>query len=146
MTIEKAIKALKEGKKIRKRDLDVGEGYYRIDNGKIVDEDDSPVSLIIFSDYLFDNNWEIFKEPVLDKQEKIYLENFLRPYTKRFDKILIRKNSDGNNHYYLCIAFKNDKTPCNFTDLPFFDMDEHMYDGMKVHKNYTPEELGLFKE
>lgn len=149
MRFEEAIKALKEGKKIRRKGW-YPTHYYQITAGGIlVDEDDLPVQLTIFSDCIFDDNWEIVKEPILDKQEKKYLENFLRPYIKRFDKITITKARFYSGDFAIRIgffAFKDDDDITDSLSLPFFSKNEHMYDGMKLDKCYTLEELGLFEE
>lgn len=147
MTIEEAIKALKEGKKIRRKTWEVIK-YIQLDkDGIIRDDGDCEATFILKSDSIVGDVWEIFEEPILDKQEKKYLENFLRPFTKRYDKILIAKASN-EAFYWLDIdfyTFKNGIASTNTIELPTFGKGEHMYEGMKEFNYYTLEELGLFK-
>lgn len=148
MTLEEAIKALKEGKKIKRKKWDVIK-YVQLDkDGKLRDDRGCETTFILRSNSIVGDNWEIVEEPILDKQEKKYLENFLRPYTKRYDKIKITKNNIGSGRFFIGInffAFKNGE-PADYINLPYFDKCEHMYEGMDEGKHYTPEELGLFKK
>ena len=147
MNLEEAIKALKEGKKIRRNAWGLNV-YIQIDMSekKFIQGTScrsTPIISLSVTDIL-DNDWEIVEEPVLDKQEKKYLENFLRPYTKKYEKITIKKTS----LYTIRIdffAFKEGGLN-DFLTLPSFSKDEHMYDGMEVDKSYTLDELGLFNE
>ena len=151
MNLEEAIKALKEGKKIRRNAWGLNV-YIQIDMSekKFIQGTScrsTPIISLSVTEILADD-WEIIKEPVLDKQEKKYLENFLRPYTKKYEKITIKKVSLYGWDFTIRIdffAFK-DGGLNDFLTLPLFNKDEHMYEGMEVDKLYTLEELGLFED
>lgn len=152
MNLEEAIKALKEGKKIRRKTLEKGD-YYQLDmsdkTGFIRGTPSYFTPLISFrADGILGDDWEIVEEPVLNKQGKEYLENFLRPYTKRFGKITITKAHFCGRDFSICIRFYDYKDDGDITgslSLPYFSKNEHKYDGMEVDKSYTLDELGLFK-
>lgn len=159
MRFEDALKLMREGRKVW---INKGRGkpehYFYIET-----EDGSGKQVLMCRDLLTGTSsilnqlnqgaimcqtWEEYKKPILDEVEKTYLENFLRPYTKRFDKIKITKiNMDGGRFYIRIsfFAFKNGELT-DYICLPFFDKDEHMYDGMEPNRLYTLDELGLFKE
>ena len=87
--------------------------------------------------------WEIYEEPkpILDAEEKAYLEAVLRPFKDRV--VCIHKSSAGD-YEYLRINIKSDVYTCvdTFT-LPFFKANT-MYKNMKILQEYTLKELGLF--
>mgnify|MGYP003293298569 CR=1 FL=1 len=73
------------------------------------------------------------------KEEKEYLEHFLRPFRNKVKQIY--KNTDiGKTKEWLCFYIGN-----IWYGLPMFDKST-MYKGMELKKEYTLEELGLFKE
>ena len=110
----------------------------KYDNGKEYDNDYSP-----FIADLYANDWEIYEEPkpILDAEEKAYLEAVLRPFKDRV--VCIHKSSAGD-YEYLRINIKSDVYTCvdTFT-LPFFKANT-MYKNMKILQEYTLKELGLF--
>lgn len=151
MTFEDALKLMKKGKKIRRNAWGLNV-YIQIDMSekKFIQGTfyrSTPNISLSVTDIL-DDDWEIVKEPVLDKQEKKYLENLLRPYTKKYEKITIKKGSLYGGNFTIRIklfAFKDGGLNDSLT-LPLFNKDEHMYEGMEVDKAYTLKELGLFNE
>lgn len=77
------------------------------------------------------------EKPILDKVEKRYLENLLRPFkdmVKYVEKIRCQKE-----YLYICL----DKADDCIT-LPYFKKNT-MYKGMELGKKYTLKELGLFE-
>ena len=84
----------------------------------------------------------IYEAPkqILDKEEKEWLENFLRPFRKRV--IFIKKTYDFNYGRNIIIELKDERYPIS---LPYFEKDEY-YKGMELDKEYTLKELGLFED
>ena len=76
---------------------------------------------------------------VLDKEEKEYLEHFLRPFRNRVK--WIAKYESYKSDEYIAIQVKDER----YLELPDFKK-ETMYKGMELNKEYTLDELGLFKE
>ena len=87
------------------------------------------------------------KQEILDKQEKEYLSNVIKPFKKRVLRVIKHKSVSFSNKAfeYLSLIIK-DETDC---DLPTFE-EGTMYKGMKLNKEYTLEELrfigGIFME
>lgn len=79
------------------------------------------------------------EKPILDKVEKRYLENLLRPFRSRV--VYIEKRNGSNQRQYLFIYLNN----CEFFDLPYFKKNT-MYVGMEPEKEYTLKEMGLFEK
>ena len=84
-------------------------------------------------------------EPILDAAEKRYLENVVRPFKNEVTRIC-KVYGWCENYAHIRIMTKHPliKNMRAFNDLPFFNV-EKMYLGMKPNKEYTLEELGLFK-
>ena len=146
MVLMEAMKALSEGKKIRRNSWDEQE-YIRLNNdGKLIDELGDQVEIFFDSDDMKEDNWKLANKPILNYSEKDYLENLIRPFRKRFERTLISKEA-FNDNFVLTIYFRhNDKEnpEYSFITLPSFTKQDRLYTGMKEEKLYTREELGLF--
>lgn len=86
------------------------------------------------------------QQPILDKEEKEWLENMLRPLRKKGVKITIKKSGNDYLDGYLAewealVVIINPGSSLHFP--PF--KKGTMYKGMEPNKRYTLEELGLFK-
>lgn len=82
----------------------------------------------------------IYEAPqrILDKEEKEYLENFLRPF-KNWDVRFLKAQSLNDGEYLLIqIGI------VSIIKLPPFKKGT-MYKGMELDKEYTLKELGLFE-
>ena len=128
MTIVEAVKALTEGKKIRRNDWEKGYYITLIDN-QVVPQSGWSSGLCI-DDFSADC-WEEYKEPVLDEKEKEYLSAVIDMYL-------------GCNKYCENIFGKisNKDDVFDTFSLPYFPKG-NMYKGMETGKEYTLEELGL---
>ena len=152
MTFEELREALKEGKAVTCNNRT----YVEIEDGQVAERYQKNDDILLRSTFLClglsasgilnnETGFEIYnKKHILDDIEKEYLESFLRPFTKEYEKILIQKSSSKNGRYYLTIKFYVSKSEDDI-DLPTFSRDKHMYEGMKLYECYTLEELGLFK-
>lgn len=76
-----------------------------------------------------------YKE-ILDKEEKEYLRNVIKPFRNKVSYIA-RYDTFDSDKQYICIKLSDD-----IINLPYFKKDT-MYKGMKEDKKYTLEELGL---
>lgn len=87
------------------------------------------------------------KKPILDKVEKEYLENVIRPFRDTVECI-----TKTIRYSYDCSLRKEEKSECigmSIKDkydvyLPPFKLGS-MYKGMEINKLYTLKELGLFE-
>lgn len=143
MTIEEALKALTEGKKVRKKTWDTG-WYVKLLGERIVNKNGG-CDFISIAD-LSEDNWEEYKEPVLDEAEKKYLSAVIKPFRNRVRTIYkeVLGGDDDNRRYcvHICLYYEGDSLYFDFIDLPRF-IGNRMYKGMKDNKKYTLEELGL---
>lgn len=95
---------------------------------------------VIFNDYCF-NLWytvhdlEPVKE-ILDTVEKEYINNIIKPFKKKVIYIVKGYNYEDE---YIKIEIKGDASIV----LPNFKPNT-MYKGMKIYKEYTLSELGLY--
>ena len=141
MTIVEAVKALTEGKKIRRKDWEKGHYITLIDN-QVVSQSGWSSGLYI-GDFSADW-WEEYKEPVLDEKEKEYLSTVIKPFR---DRVIYIKKIDmylGCNKYdeYILGELCNKDDVIDTFALPYFPKGI-MYKGMETNKKYTLDELGL---
>ena len=141
MTIVEAVKALTEGKKIRRNNWKKGYYITLIDN-QVVSQSGWSSGLCI-DDFSADC-WEEYKEPVLDEEEKKYLSAVIKPFR---DRIIYIKKIDmylGFNKYgeYILGELGNKDDVVDTFALPYFPKG-NMYKGMETGKEYSLEELGL---
>lgn len=110
------------------------------ENGKLK-SNDNYCSLSIHSQSLLTEKvWELYEgpKPILDTEEKTYLEAVLRPFKNKITYVIKRRYSRTKEEYIGIDAGEE------FTiALPFFRLGT-MYKGMEPDKEYTLEELGLF--
>ena len=141
MTIVEAVKALAEGKKIRRNDWEEDDYITLIDN-KVVSQSGWSSGLCI-EDFSADC-WEEYKEPVLDEKEKEYLSAVIKPFR---DRVIYIKKIDmylgcNKDAEYIFGELDNENNVVDAFSLPYFP-EGTMYKGMETDKKYTLEELGL---
>nr|DAJ89967.1 MAG TPA: hypothetical protein [Caudoviricetes sp.] len=88
-----------------------------------------------FTSSILDWMAQEYKPELLDKVEKKYLSEVIRPFRK--EVTTIKKIEAPAGREYISILLKDDGM-C----LPCFKKDT-MYKGLELEKGYTPEELGL---
>ena len=88
-----------------------------------------------FTSSILDWMAQEYKPELLDKVEKKYLSDVIRPFRK--EVIAIEKSEAPAGEEYIWILFKDD---C--MHFPSFRKDT-CYKGLELEKKYTPEELGL---
>ena len=138
MTIVGAVKALAEGKKIRRNDWKKGDYITLIDN-QVVSQSGWSSGLCI-EDFSADW-WEEYKEPVLNEKEKEYLSAVIKPFRDRV--VYILKVEAGECNWLISIKIKRyDEDSNEYIDLPYF-RENTMYKNMLINREYTLEELGL---
>ena len=142
MTIVEAVKALAEGKKIRRNDWEKGHYITLIDN-QVVWQKGWASGLCI--DNFSADWWEEYKEPVLNEEEKKYLSVVIKPFR---DRVIYIKKIDvylGCNKYdeYILGELGNKDDVVDTFALPYFPKG-NMYKGMETNQKYTLEELGLW--
>ena len=90
-----------------------------------------------------ENGYIVENEEILDKVEKEYLENFLRPFKEEVKEITKIKKA---------FSFQNEMLHIGLKDIGSYDIilpefkKGTMYKGMELYEAYSLQELGLFKE
>ena len=104
----------------------------------------------LYSNEFLNQKIEIEKSDILDKKEKKYLKNILRPFKDNVQYIIKQTGPNGQDHsdYEYITIFINTTTNIGWVGqeyivFPYFKKGT-MYTDMKVNKPYTLEELGLF--
>ena len=141
MTIVEAVKALTEGKKIRRNDWEKGHYITLVDN-QVVSQNGWSSGLCI-DDFSADW-WEEYKEDILDEEEKKYLNAVIKPFRDRVEYI---KKTEAYNVGYGCgekisIELRDKDGIRDYLSLPWFAKGS-MYKNMELGKEYNLEELGL---
>lgn len=114
-------------------------------NCNLYDEDSWVNHKELFSDKFLNQELEINTPDILDRKEKEYLRNVIKPFKDRVKSIA--KQNDTDSYEYISIGVSyliNKRNGCD-TDyiwLPSFERGV-MYKNMEVEKKYTLEELGL---
>lgn len=82
-----------------------------------------------------------YKEPILNKAERKYLSDVIRPFRKSVTYISKLPFSETDRQF-ISIVIMNERGRRECVNLPNFETDT-MYKGVKPNKPYTLEELGL---
>lgn len=88
---------------------------------------------------ILNGSYKIIKlpKPILDKKEKEYLSNVIKPFRNKVSYIYKQKNHCGKMEW-IGIEIENDLS----LEFPSFEIGT-MYKGMELDKEYTLEDLGL---
>lgn len=90
-----------------------------------------------------ENGYIVEHKEILDKVEKEYLENFLRPFKEDVKEITKIKKA---------FSFQNEMLHIGLKDIGAYDIilpefkKGTMYKGMELYEAYSLQDLGLFKE
>lgn len=140
MTFEEALKALKEGKKVRQKVWQDYE-YITLKYNVIVTQSGNVSGM--FLDSLYKDCWEEVKEDIINTKEREYLKAVIKPFRDKVTHIA-KVEEDIHRFYWIMI-----RVDIGFLDdyyefcLPPFEETSSMYKKMEVGKEYTLEELGL---
>lgn len=143
MTLEEVMRKYKKARKkywpqtkgLEKEYVTMDEnGYFVGRNGEYV----------IFDPTFLGDDWEEYKEDILDEKEKEYLSAVIKPFR---DRVTYIKKVDtylgcNKNCEYIFGKLSNKDTVIDVFTLPWFPKGS-MYKGMELGKEYTLEELGL---
>lgn len=133
-------------KELKVIELKKGDRVYFGNDTEILVEEDETFSI---TDYSIVTKIErptqyetIYEAPkqILDKEEKEYLEGVIRPFRDRVKYIVMLMVVGCDNEFCIYIQLSD-----SCVNLPSFKSGT-MYKGMVRNKEYTLDELGLFKE
>lgn len=114
-------------------------------NCNLYDEDSWVNHKELFSDKFLNQELEINTPDILDRKEKEYLRNVIKPFKDRVKSIAKQNDTDSYEYISIGVSYPiNKRNGCD-TDyiwLPSFERGV-MYKNMEVDKKYTLEELRL---
>lgn len=111
----------------------------------LYDEDSWVNHKELFSNEFLNQELEINAPDILDKQEKQYLRNVIKPFKGIVKNISKQKIYSKYEYISICFSVPLDISyycSTNYIYLPYF-IKGTMYKNMEVGKEYTLEELGL---
>ena len=123
MTIVEALKALREGKKVRNKIWEEDE-YIMLKNGFIKYGNGVTHRIDVYGEYdMCDDTWEEYKEPILTDKEKEYLSAVIKPFRDRV-KYIYKINVIDDCSQIISIRMKRydfEENPiCEYMYLPYF--------------------------
>lgn len=135
-----AMKELEKGNKVRNANWK--DDLYLYKGNKSICFSDAWVSPYLISIELNKGTWELYKGSILDKTEKAYILNIIKPFKNNVIYIVKHKGLYGNDNYeYIQICVKSDNWT-EYISLPFF-IRGSMYNNMILEYEYSLKELGL---
>ena len=136
-----AMKELEKGNKVRNVNWQDAIYLYK-ENQKICFSDACILKCLNTTDINF-GTWELYKESILDKTEKEYLSNVIKPFKKKVfyivkDPCLVI----SHKYVFIKICVKSYFSGYEYISLPTFISDS-MYNNMQLGYRYSLKELGL---
>ena len=148
MNIIETLQALDKGKKVRLYGMPEGNYLYKQDDKIMgyVAKCNTSVEFWLTCPRLFRKDIAELYEPILDIEEKAYLEVVLRPFKDRVESVckkVINSSVEGNIEFLTSVAESAWRGHKDYFSFPTFKAGT-MYKGMELDKEYTLKELGLF--
>lgn len=134
-----AMKELEKGKKVRNTLWN--DDLYLYKENKTICFSDACISPYLNIIELNKATWELYKGSILDKTEKAYILNIIKPFKNNVRSIIkLTGFFDNNDKEYIQICVKSDIN--EYITLPYF-ISGSMYNKMKLNYAYSLKELGL---
>lgn len=146
MKFEEVLTALREGKKIRRKDI-IWQNYYgflvmnEIEN-EIFSDSVVDCRYRITKDDLNTDDWEICKEPILNDGEKEYLKNLVTPFKDIVISITKFMITDEYSTIQIDTVNIIERNKYCIINLPYFKTTEHFLH-MEIGKKYTLDDLDI---
>lgn len=141
MNFFEAMQELEKGKKVKKTNWNDDKYLYEY-NKKICFSDPFIYKYLNNSD-LNQGSWELCKESILDKTEKAYILNIIKPFKNRVCYIIkcdVLLFSYKEEYIKICVNSRNKQD--HYINLPPF-VRGSMYNNMRSWYKYSLKELGL---
>ena len=136
-----AMKELEKGNKVRNTKWKDAIYLYE-DNEDICFSDACVVKYLDNRDLNY-GTWELYKEPILTKEEKEYLSNVIKPFKNKVSYIVKDKIIVGpRNAVFIQICVKSSISMYEYISLPTF-ISDCMYNNMQLGYRYSLKEVGL---
>ena len=137
MNFFEAMQELEKGNKVRNADWKNAIYLYK-ENNEICFSGTSRANFLNTRDLNY-GTWELYKESVLDKTEKEYLLNIIKPFKNKVCYIIKHK---AYKEEFIQICVKSYNNQYQDISLPTFTRNS-MYKNMKLTHEYSLKELGL---
>lgn len=136
-----AMKELEKGNKVRNANWKSATYLYK-ENNKICFSDACTLKFLDTNDLNF-GTWELYNKSILDKTEKEYLNNVIKPFKNKVyyivkDQLLMGIRKD----VFIQICVKSYISMYEYISLPTF-ISGSMYNNMQLGYKYSLKELGL---
>lgn len=148
MNFTEALKALYEGKKIRRTSWETNKAYQMKADNSLSYEGTLTECIYLSSEDLRAEDWEAVEKVILlNQKEKEFLESVLRPYTDSYDITIEKKMGDENQYYLDIVLFPHWGSDIRVERfcLPLSGIDKGlMFGHLKKDYQYTADDLNLF--
>lgn len=135
-----AMKELEKGNKVRNAGWK-NEIYLYKENEKICFSEACFLKSLNMYDLNYET-WELYKETILDKTEKEYILNIIKPFKNKICHIVKYTISFYDEDFIQICVKSNRKNVYQYINLPAFTR-YSMYKKMKLCHKYSLKELGL---
>lgn len=135
-----AMKELEKGNKVRNAGWKAAIYLYK-ENEKICFSEACLVKTLNMYDFNY-GTWELYKETILDKTEKEYLLNIIKPFKNKICHIVKYTISVYDEEFIQICVKSNRKNGYHYINLPAFTR-YSMYKNMELCHKYSLKELDL---
>lgn len=140
MNFFEAMKELEKGHKVRNADWK--DAIYLYKENEDICFSDTCIEKCLNGRDLNYGTWELYKEPILNKTEKEYLSNIIKPFKNKVYYIVKYTISFYDGDFIQICVKSNRNNVYQYINFPAFIRDS-MYKNMKLCYKYSLKELGL---
>lgn len=141
MNFFEAMQELEKGNKVRNADWK--DGIYLYKKNEDICFSGTGIAKFLNDRDLNYGSWEIYKESILNEEEKEYISNVIKPFKNRVCYIIkcdVLLFSDSEDYIRICVKSRNKQG--HYINLPPF-VKGSMYNNMRSWYKYSLKELGL---
>lgn len=147
MNVTEALKALNEGKKIRRVSWGTNKAYGIEKEESISFGGKFKKCIYLTYKDLQADDWEVVdRKNILSKKEKEYLENILNPYLDSYEFTFEKESKSKNDFLKITIYPYGGYKEINHIYLPLYEAREPMFENLEKGKTYMADDLNLFHE
>ena len=145
MNLIEALKALNEGKKIRRKGW-FEKAPYRLRDGALNIGNQRCMFMCLSAFDIHADDWEVAEEAYITKDEKEYLENLLRLYRDDYNFTFEKVKRKGRLYLRINLIPYNEDEVYEIMLLPLFGLNKPMFEGLEINDLCNIDDLKLFKE
>ena len=145
MNLAEALKALSEGKKIRRKGF-FNKPSYQFKDGSLLVGGNPDLSLTFNVSDIRAEDWEVVEDAYITEDEKEYLENLLRPYRDDFNFTFGKVMCNGHLYLKIVLIPYDEDDRSEIMLLTLFGLNKPMFEGLETNHVYDVDYLKIFKE